>query len=84
MDIELWKRISGFVDLNSYPELPCPHCGFDATWYKRDVKVARRQVLDFWNRSEDPKEAEDKIPAEVVAFPHFDPKKERVRDVASS
>lgn len=26
MDIELWKRISGFVDLNSYPELPCPHC----------------------------------------------------------
>jgi len=26
MDIELWKRISGFADLDSYPKLPCPHC----------------------------------------------------------
>jgi hypothetical protein len=26
MNIELWKRISGFIDLDSYPELPCPHC----------------------------------------------------------
>ena len=25
-----------------------------------------------------------RIPAEVVAFPHFDPRKERVRDVATS
>jgi hypothetical protein len=29
-------------------ELPCPYCGFDATWYRRDVKVARRKVEDFW------------------------------------
>lgn len=29
-------------------EIPCPHCGFDATWYKRDVKVARRLVSEFW------------------------------------
>lgn len=29
-------------------QVPCPHCGFDATWYKRDVKVARQKVADFW------------------------------------
>ena len=29
-------------------EVPCPHCGFDASWYKRDVKVARKRVEEFW------------------------------------
>jgi hypothetical protein len=28
-------------------ELPCPYCGFDATWYRRDVRVARKQVETF-------------------------------------
>lgn len=29
-------------------EIPCPYCGFDASWYKKDVKVARKLVSDFW------------------------------------
>jgi hypothetical protein len=29
-------------------QVPCPHCGFDATWYKKDVRVARQVVKDFW------------------------------------
>ncbi|MDC1175708.1 hypothetical protein OAT67_09935 [Bacteriovoracaceae bacterium] len=29
-------------------EVSCPHCGFNASWYKRDVKVARRLVSEFW------------------------------------
>jgi hypothetical protein len=29
-------------------QVACPHCGFDATWYKKDVKVARQLVKDFW------------------------------------
>lgn len=29
-------------------QIACPHCGFDATWYKRDVKMARQIVKDFW------------------------------------
>lgn len=31
-------------------DVPCPHCGFDASWYKRDVKVARRLVKEFWDQ----------------------------------
>ena len=29
-------------------QIACPHCGFDASSYKRDVRVARQQVADFW------------------------------------
>ena len=28
-------------------ELKCPSCGFDATWYRKDVRIARKQVEDF-------------------------------------
>ncbi len=30
-------------------EVTCPHCGFDATWYKKDVRVAKRMVKNFWD-----------------------------------
>lgn len=32
-------------------EIPCPHCGFDASWYKKDVKMARKLVKDFWREN---------------------------------
>ena len=32
-------------------ELPCPYCGFDATWYKRDLKIAKIKVADFWQKN---------------------------------
>lgn len=44
-------------------EIPCPHCGFDASWYKRDVKVARRLVKEFWEKKE--KEQVDREGQEV-------------------
>jgi len=28
-------------------ELKCPYCGFDATWYRKDVRIARKQVEEF-------------------------------------
>jgi rubredoxin len=31
--------------------IPCPDCGFDATWYKKDVKMAKRKVAEFWARN---------------------------------
>lgn len=32
--------------------IECPYCGFDASWYKRDVKVARRLVDEFWQKKD--------------------------------
>jgi hypothetical protein len=32
-------------------ELPCPYCGFDPTWYRRDVKVANKLIRDFWEQN---------------------------------
>lgn len=29
-------------------QVACPHCGFDASWYKKDVRVARQKVAEFW------------------------------------
>ncbi len=34
--------------------IPCPHCGFDASWYKKDLKTTRTLVEKFW---------EDKVPS---------------------
>jgi hypothetical protein len=43
-------------------EIPCPHCGFDATWYRRDVKVAKRIVNEFWeHKNARPPAAETEI-----------------------
>lgn len=28
-------------------ELKCPYCGFDATWYRKDVRIARQHVEEF-------------------------------------
>lgn len=42
-------------------EIPCPYCGFDATWYKRDIKLARKKVEEFWTlKSEGPDTSEQK------------------------
>ena len=30
-------------------EIPCPHCGFDAVWYKKDVPKTRELVHEFWS-----------------------------------
>lgn len=42
---------AGFELVNKFlyrKDLSCPYCGFDATWYKRDVKMARKKVELFW------------------------------------
>ncbi len=48
-------------------QLPCPHCGFDASWYKRDVKVARRKVSEFWEGKTNSKAEE--MPVETPTAP---------------
>ncbi len=44
----VWVAFEGTLRLLWRREIPCPHCGFDASWYKTDVKVARRRVEEFW------------------------------------
>jgi C4-type Zn-finger protein len=45
----VWALFEGAVRVVFRKEIPCPHCGFDASWYKKDVKIARRIVEDFWD-----------------------------------
>ncbi len=37
------------VKIRFKKELPCPYCGFDASWYKKNVVVAREKVKQFWD-----------------------------------
>ena len=50
-------------------ELKCPYCGFDPTWYKKDVRFARQQVEEFLKQNPDSpvfrrKRAEELSPTE--------------------
>lgn len=61
-DVMQWRGLFlGFIFWSIYEvvkrlvyrsEIACPYCGFDASWYKRDVKVARRLVKEFWQKKE--------------------------------
>ena len=44
----IWTGFELAIRSDFKKQVPCPHCGFDATWYKKDVKVARQLVKDFW------------------------------------
>lgn len=46
----LWPSFEIINKILYRKELPCPHCGFDATWYRRDVKMARKKVSEFWEK----------------------------------
>jgi len=43
-----WSIFEGVRRALFKREIPCPHCGFDASWYKRDVREAKRLVSQFW------------------------------------
>ncbi len=45
----IWAIFELAVRSDFKKQVPCPHCGFDATWYKKDVKVAKQKVKEFWN-----------------------------------
>lgn len=44
----VWGSFELAIRSDFKKQVPCPHCGFDATWYKKDVKVARQKVAEFW------------------------------------
>ncbi len=43
-----WAGFEAALRLNFKKEIPCPHCGFDAAWYKKDVRIAKSKVKEFW------------------------------------
>ena len=45
----LWPSFEVANKILYRKEIPCPYCGFDATWYRRDVKVAKQKVEEFWS-----------------------------------
>lgn len=47
----VWGVVEVGQKMNFRKEVVCPHCGFDATWYRKDVKVARKLVDDYWVRN---------------------------------
>ncbi len=63
----VWILVEGIQKMLFRKDLPCPHCGFDATWYRKDVRVAKRLVKDFWQKNQrDPAVAkEEEKEAEV-------------------
>ncbi len=44
----LWGSFELAIRSDFKKQVPCNHCGFDATLYKRDVRVARQKVAEFW------------------------------------
>jgi hypothetical protein len=56
----VWAVFELYVRSDFKKQVPCPHCGFDATWYKRDVKVARQRVKDFWEQKNNSSEVVSK------------------------
>jgi hypothetical protein len=43
----IWAIFESFHKSLYRKELSCPYCGFDPTWYKKDVRLARRKVEEF-------------------------------------
>lgn len=49
----IWACFELGIRMAFRKEIPCPHCGFDASWYKKDVKIARKLVQDFWDQNDE-------------------------------
>ena len=61
MDINLWKGISGFIELKKYPSLPCPYC-HQSSLKVDETSIVSRAVSDNYKK---------------MASRHFNVEKER-------
>lgn len=43
----IWAIFEGIHKSLYRKDLKCPYCGFDPTWFKKDVKFARQKVEEF-------------------------------------
>ncbi len=51
----IWGAFELAIRSDYKKQISCPHCGFDATLYKRSVKDARQKVAEFWEQKKSPK-----------------------------
>ncbi|MBT7608203.1 MAG: hypothetical protein HN576_00500 [Bacteriovoracaceae bacterium] len=60
----IWTAFEISFRANFRKEIPCPHCGFDASWYRKDIKIARKLVDEFWQvkAQEESEEVEKALP----------------------
>ena len=60
--LPLWPIVEFMNKILYRKEIPCSYCGFDATWYRRDVKIAKKKIENFWSE----KLPESREKAEVI------------------
>ena len=72
----VWAFFEASLRLNFRKEVPCPHCGFDASWYKKDVKVARQKVDEFWHTGDTTIKEEASVNEEEEDFEYQPPASE--------
>lgn len=68
----VWSIFELAVRANFRKEIPCPYCGFDASWYKKDVVKARELVKKFWNEQGVVKVESDNIEGQNDDFANID------------
>jgi hypothetical protein len=51
-------------------DIKCPYCGFDPTWYRRDVRLARKKVQEFLDNNPDSPILKRKLMAENTSLIH--------------
>ena len=44
----VWACFEIGLRLNFRKEIACPHCGFDASWYRKDIRIAKKLIDEFW------------------------------------
>lgn len=49
----IWTFFEGIHKSLYRKDLKCPICGFDPTWYKKDIKLARTKVEEFLKQNPD-------------------------------
>jgi hypothetical protein len=59
----IWACFEIGLRANFRKEISCPHCGFDASWYRKDIRIAKKLVDDFWIEKKREQAYEAEVPS---------------------
>jgi hypothetical protein len=70
----VWATFEIGLRANHRKEIPCPHCGFDASWYRKDIKIAKKLIDEFWQkkRQESDEEKDEEVEPVISEIPKVD------------